>query len=162
MTPLEFIANLAIRWHHLHKLKIWPPEGTTCISTTNSSKCCHQLAAIAFVDKLTTRRHLLYCLQIWPPNGATWISSKFYHHLAPFELTANLVTRRRRLQQSHAVSLSLPHCLELPNWHYQLVLSWYLHQPESHQLSFTKVLESVKRQVDPQIGPQGHLGPIKA
>ena len=27
----------------------------------------------------------------------------------------------------------------LPYWHYQLVLSWYLHQPESHQLSFTKV-----------------------
>ena len=32
--------------------------------------------------------------------------------------------------------LASPHCLELPNWHHQFVLSWYLHQPESHQLSF--------------------------
>ena len=27
---------------------------------------------------------------IWPTNGATWISSKFYDHLAPLELDANL------------------------------------------------------------------------
>merc|ERR1719458_2201228 len=40
--------------------------------------------------------------------------------------------------------LALPHCLGLPYWHYQLVLSWYLHQPESHQLSLHKVSESVK------------------
>ena len=32
-------------------------------------------------------------------------------------------------------SLSLPHCLRMLHWHYQLVLSRYLHQPESHQLS---------------------------
>ena len=25
------------------------------------------------------------------------------------------------------------------NWHYQFVLSWYPHQPETHQLSFKKV-----------------------
>ena len=35
--------------------------------------------------------------------------------------------------------LALPHCFGLPYWHYQLVLSWYLHQPESHQLSLQKV-----------------------
>ena len=34
-------------------------------------------------------------------------------------------------------SHALPHCLELSYWHYQLVLSWYLHQPESHQLRET-------------------------
>ena len=33
------------------------------------------------------------------------------------------------------------HCLGLPYWHYQLVLSWYLHQPESHQLSLQKVTQ---------------------
>ena len=32
------------------------------------------------------------------------------------------------------------HCLGLPYCHYQLVLTWYLHQPESHQLSLHKVL----------------------
>ena len=26
-------------------------------------------------------------------------------------------------------SLALPHCLGMPYWLYQLVLSWYLHQP---------------------------------
>ena len=30
-------------------------------------------------------------------------------------------------------SLELPHCLGLPYLHYQLVLSLYLHQLESHQ-----------------------------
>ena len=33
------------------------------------------------------------------------------------------------------LKIALPHCLGLPYWHYQLVLSWYLHQPETHQLS---------------------------
>ena len=33
----------------------------------------------------------------------------------------------------------LQHCLGLPFWHYQLVLSWYPHQPESHQLNLNKV-----------------------
>ena len=28
---------------------------------------------------------------------------------------------------------------KLPYWHHQLVLSWYHHQPESHQQSFKKV-----------------------
>ena len=41
------------------------------------------------------------------------------------------------------VSLALPHCLGMPYWHYQLVLSLYLHQPESHQFSLHKVLESL-------------------
>ena len=56
------------------------------------------------------------------------------------------------------VSLTLPHCLGMSYWLYQLVLSLYLHQPESHQLSQQKVLDG---HPDPKIGPQGHLGPIK-
>ena len=32
----------------------------------------------------------------------------------------------------------------MPYWHYQLVLSWYLYQQESHQLSFKKVSKSVR------------------
>ena len=31
----------------------------------------------------------------------------------------------------------------MPYRHYQLVLSWYLHQPESHQLSLQKVTQFV-------------------
>ena len=37
--------------------------------------------------------------------------------------------------------LAFPYCLGLPYWHYKLVLSWYLHQPESHQLSLQKVCD---------------------
>ena len=35
----------------------------------------------------------------------------------------------------------MSHCLGLPYWHYQLVSSWYLHQPESHQLSLQNVCD---------------------
>ena len=38
------------------------------------------------------------------------------------------------LKDSHIV-----HCLEWLSWHYQPVLSWNLHQPESHQLSLHNV-----------------------
>ena len=53
------------------------------------------------------------------PDAATCIRSKFGYQVAPLALT---------------------HCLGLPYCHYQQVLSWYLHQPESHQLSLQKVL----------------------
>ena len=82
MAPLTLVANLATRWGHLHWLRIWPPDGTTCID----SKVGHQVT-------------------------------------------------------SHA----LPHCLGLPYWHYQLVLSLYLHQLESHQLSLHNWLSEFQR-----------------
>ena len=70
---------------------------------------------------------------VWPPSGATCFSSNFGHQMAP---------------------LALPHCLGLPYWHHQLVLSCYPHQPESHQLSLQNSLGVTS-------GYQGHLGPIK-
>ena len=91
-------------------MQIWPPDGATCISC----KFDHQMAPLALVANLATRWRHLHWLQIWPPDGATCISSKVGHQV---------------------VSLALPHCLGRLYWHYQLVLSWYLHQPESHQLS---------------------------
>ena len=42
------------------------------------------------------------------------------------------------------VTIALPHCLGLSYWLYQLVLSWYLHQPESHQLSFNNLSQFVR------------------
>ena len=41
------------------------------------------------------------------------------------------------------------HCLGLPYWHYQLVLTWYLHQPESHQLSLQQPLGFSRKNMDP-------------
>ena len=57
-------------------------------------------------------------------------------------------------------SFALPHCFGLSYWHYHLVLTWYLHQPESHQLSFTNISQ---RRTDTRThrSDQGHLGPIK-
>ena len=52
----------------------------------------------------------------------TCISSNFGHQVAP---------------------LALPHCQGLPYQHHQLVLSWYPHQPESHQLSLHMVLDGL-------------------
>ena len=75
--------------------------------------------------------------KIWPPDGITCITNKFAHQL-------------------HA----LPDCLGLPYWHYQLVLSWYLHQPESHQLSLQN-LSDVCSDNRTHRSDQGYLGPIK-
>ena len=82
----------------------------------------YQMAPLASVPNLATRWLHLHLFQIWSPDGATYICSKFGHQMAPLE------------------SLALPHCLGLPYWHYQLVLSWYLHQPESHQLNLVQGL----------------------
>ena len=59
-------------------------------------------------------------LQFWPQGGTSCIGSKFGQQLA---------------------LLALLHCLGLPNWHHQLVLSYYPNLPESHQLSLQKVCE---------------------
>ena len=50
-------------------------------------------------------------------------------------------------------SLALPHCFGLSYWHYQFVLTWYPHQPESHQLSLQKVAWRTDGHPDPKIGP---------
>ena len=59
--------------------------------------------------------------------------------MAQLALIQNLVIRWHHLHCLQSWP-PLPHCLGLPYWHYQFVLSWYLHQPESHQLSLKKVL----------------------
>ena len=45
----------------------------------------------------------------------------------------------------------------MPYWHYQLVLSLYIHQPESHQLSLQNLPHSV-RETQPwsKMGNKGH------
>ena len=113
------------------------------------------MAPLALVLNLTTRELHLNWFQIWPPDGANCTGYKFYHQIAPLALLANLapvtlfvnfatrwhflhwfeIWQPGWLDESHA----LPHCLGLPFWHYQLVLTWYLHQSESHQLSFKNV-----------------------
>ena len=64
----------------------------------------------------------------WQQHGTTYNSCKFGHKMEPLE------------------SLALPHCLGLPYWHYQLVLSLYLHQLELHQLSLHKALSFTQTQ----------------
>ena len=49
------------------------------------------------------------------------IDSKFDHQVTSLALLGSKVGLQ-------VVSLALPNSLGLPYWHYQLVLSWYLHQ----------------------------------
>ena len=139
-------AFTLVAWRHLHYLQSWPLDGATCVS----SKFDHQRAPFELVPNLTTRWRQLHWLQILPPDSPTCITCQFSHQLALLTLFVNFATRWHYLHwfeiwqpgwldESHA----LPHCLGLPFWHYQLVLTWYLHQLESHQLSFKNVSEWV-------------------
>ena len=58
MAPLALVPNLTTRWHHLHYLQIWPPDGATCIS----SKFGHQMAPPALVTNLLTSFSHLHCI----------------------------------------------------------------------------------------------------
>ena len=113
MAPLALITNWATRWRYLHQLQFWPLVGATCIIW----KLGDQVTSLAFVQNLVIRWRHLHRFQSWPSGGNTCRCTKFGHQV---------------------VSLALPHCLGMPHWHYQLVLSLYLHHPESHQLSLHK------------------------
>ena len=47
----------------------------------------------------------------------------------------NFFSQNNFFSQDNFVSLAFPNCLGLLYWYHQLELSWYLHQPELHQLS---------------------------
>ena len=81
------------------------------------------------------------------------IDSKFGHQIMSLALLGSKFGHQ-------VVSLVLPNCLGMSYWHYRLVLGWYLHQPESHQLSLQKVSQLV-RDKRTHRSDQGHLGPIK-
>ena len=73
------------------------------------------MALLALLVNLVNNRRFLHYNTRRPPGGAICISFKVGHQV---------------------VSLALP-------WHYQLVLSLYIHQPESHHLSLQKVKHSL-------------------
>ena len=50
LVPLTYLAT---KWHHLHELQSWPPDGVTCISY----KVGHLMALLALVPNLTTWWH---------------------------------------------------------------------------------------------------------
>ena len=113
MAQLELVQNLVIKWHHLHCLQSWPPHDASSIVCT-----------------------------FWSPDGATCTACKFGLQVAQLALVQNLVISWRHL---HCFQSWPPDCVTciatlpwIPYWYYQLVLSWYPHQPESHQLSLTK------------------------
>ena len=83
MSPLKLVPNLVTRWHHVHKSKIWSPDGATCIS----SKFGHQMAPLALLPNLVTRWRHLHLTN----------SYKFSHQMVPLALVQNLVTRWRHL-----------------------------------------------------------------
>ena len=121
MAPRALVSYLATRlalqfYPQNSTCKILRPYGASSIGYNFGH--LHSRRIWSLVANLATK------FKIWSSGGATCIGSNVVH---------------RHQVGSHA----LPHCLELPYWHYQLVLSWYLHQPESHQLSLHKVSHSL-------------------
>ena len=65
MAPLAFflcalVPYLTTRWHHLHWLQTWPPDGTTWIGSKFDHKMTiykfdHQMAPLALLTNLHTR-----------------------------------------------------------------------------------------------------------
>ena len=107
------------------------------------------MAPLAWVAKLATRWRHLHELTYWPRTR--------WHHLHEFKYWPPDGATCKSLPPGCVTAL--PDCVGMPYWHYQLVLSWYLHQPESHQLSWTKPL--LLRETRTHRSDQGHLGPIK-
>ena len=144
MAPLGSVLNFTITWHHLNWLQIWPLDGATChLQEDNfaiwSLVHCFQILA-------TTWRYLQW-LQICSTGGATCISCKFGHQVAQNALVQHLVIMWRHLHCFQSWTPGRVTCIAtlawIAYWHYQLVLSWYLHQPESHQLSLQNLLYSL-------------------
>ena len=87
--PLTLVPNLATKWHHLHKLQIWPPDGATCICY----KFGHQMAPLTLVTNLVTRWRHLHQLQIWPPDGTTCISLHHLHCLIALNYPLGIISQ---------------------------------------------------------------------
>ena len=106
------------------------PQGLLSLTAKSWLRCC-------CISKLQIFLLKSYLYFFWVCiSDLLKIDSKFGHQVMSLALLVSKVGHQ-------AVSLALPHCLGMPYWHYQLVLSLYLHQPESHQLSFTNVSQSV-------------------
>ena len=140
LAPLELVANLATRWRHL---SFAGRQFCHMKPRPLFSNIGHHMKILAMIANLFNGWCHLHQLQIWPPSGTTCIGSTFSHQVAPLALFPKLATRSRHLHCYIALAW-------IAYWHYQLVLSWYLHQPESHQLSFNNVSHSLsERQPDP-------------
>ena len=96
------------------------------------TKGIESLALICFLfscrDISTFRLYTLGPLCLWQ---CLQIGSTFGHQVTSLALLGSKVSHQ-------VVSHALPHCLGMPYLQYLLVLHWYLHQPESHQLSLHK------------------------
>ena len=53
--PLALVPK-ATKWHHLHQLQIWPPDGALSISY----KFGHQIAPLALLASMANRRRHLH------------------------------------------------------------------------------------------------------
>merc|ERR1712105_269725 len=107
---------------------------------------------LALAPNLVTRWRHLHLFQICPPDGATKNQVCFNSIIKLWRRPGNLhwfqYWPSDHLQKFYTWSPGFvtgiaTYCLELSCWYYYLVLSWYLHQPESHQLSLQKVSQFV-------------------
>ena len=77
VAPYEMLSltYLATRWHHLHALQSWPPDGTTRIS----HKVVHQMdrhSHFTFICIILSDRTGLYCFTAWADihGNYSWVS----------------------------------------------------------------------------------------
>ena len=84
--------------------------------------------------KLSSYPHCCPVLSAWKQSTYCFSDTALFI----FRFCENLVIK------TDIAQWNIKHCLGLPYWHYQLVLSWNLHQPESHQLTFKNVCHGVR------------------
>ena len=121
-------------------MQIIQPGGKIC-------KWCHLVAKVANSSSGAIWWPNLQLMQVVvakfsPSLGVNfWVVvplAMFFFHLAILGISAQLCTFNQVASLHCHIALNCR-----PYWHNQLVLSWHLHQPESHQLSFNKVSDVV-------------------
>ena len=106
------------------------PHGLLCLTAESRLRCCC-ISQFQIYDISWKQICILFEFAF---SDLLNIVSKFVHQ-ASLALFGSKVGHQ-------VLSLALPHCFGMSYWHHQLVLGWYLHQPESHQSSLQKVSQS--------------------
>ena len=123
-------------WRQVCHTKIWPSG----VSPNRHPKCCSTILWPHWQDKTLPEAQRTQGM-----DTITWVTSPAWYLVAIYK-TVSKSRRGWHLMywfQSWPPDLSLIHCLEMPYGHYQLLLSWYVFQPESHQLSLQNLSHSV-------------------
>ena len=120
---------------------------------------------LALVPILTIWWRQLYQFQFWPPDSTTCTSCRFGQQLGLLELVTSLATKCCHLDQFQFWPPGGATCIATLPRIALLASSAGVELPSSSarvtSVKSAKPLGGSELHQDPQIGPQGHLGPIK-